>query len=192
MLPALAMSNQAPINQGSGARMAPSGSRYRRVMWLALASSVACAVTLWVMDTPLRTPAAPNGIVSFELAWSSERAGSMIASWNDEARRHVAFSLGFDYLFLCAYGALTWSLLRLRGLALARAQRVRWARAFRVLSLAAWAAAGCDAVENAALWRVLADPAAPWPAIAAGFATVKFAILALLTSIWLATWPMTR
>jgi hypothetical protein len=188
------MSDTAPtVNQGSGpgARIAPGRPRYR-VMWLALACSVACAVTLRVMETPLRTPEAPNGIVSLELAWNSERAGRMVASWNDDARRHAAFSLGFDYLFLCAYGALTWSLLRRRALALERVQRVRWARICSALSLAAWAAAGCDALENAALWRVLADPAAPWPAIATWLATVKFAILALLTSLWLATWPMIR
>jgi hypothetical protein len=189
------MSDLSPVsNQGSstGARTAPASARYRGVMWLALAFTVAGAITLLRMDAPLRTADAPNGIISFELAWSSERAGRMLASWNDEARLHAAFSLGFDYLFLCAYGALAWSLLRRRALALERVQRVRWARICSALSLAAWAAAGCDALENAALWRVLADPAAPWPAIAALLAAVKFAILAVLTSLWLATWPMTR
>jgi hypothetical protein len=189
------MNDAAPIaNQGSGAdeRRNPARMRYRRVMWLALAFSIGCAVTLGIIDTPLRTPEAPDGIVSFELAWSSAAAGRMRDSWNDHARLHVAFSLGFDYLFLCAYGALAWSLLRLRALALARAQRPRWARACNALSLAAWAAAGCDALENAALWRVLADPAAPWPMLAAILATAKFVILAILISLWLTTWTITR
>lgn len=167
-------------------------------MWLALALTIGCAVTLQIVDAPLRTSEAPWGIVSFELAWSSAGAGRIRDSWDDDALRHAAFSLGFDYLFLCAYGALAWSLLRLRGMALDRAKpakhadRARWARACRSLSFAAWAAAGCDALENATLWRALADPAAPWPAVATVLASAKFAILALLVSLWLVTWPMTR
>lgn len=74
----------------------------------------------------------------------------------------------------------------------ARANRARWARACRSLSFAAWAAAGCDVLENAALWHVLMDPAAPWPMVAAILASVKFALLVLLLSLWLLTWPMTR
>lgn len=172
--------------------MDPAQPRYRRTMWLALAFGIGCLVTLQMIDAPLRNPEAPYGIVSFELVWSSERAGRMLDSWDEDARLHAAFSLGFDYLFLCVYSALAWSLLRLRGLALDRARRPRWARACRSLSFATWAAASCDALENAALWRVLLDPAAPWPTVATLLAAVKFAILALLASVWLATWPMTR
>jgi hypothetical protein len=178
--------------------MDPDRPRHRRAMWLALVLTIGGAVTLHSVDTPLRTAEAPWGIVSFELAWSSAGAGRILDSWDDDARLHAAFSLGFDYLFLCAYGALAWSLLRLRAMALdgarreQQANRARWARACRSLSFAAWVAAGCDALENAALWRVLADPAAPWPTVAAILASAKFAVLALLLSLWLTTWPMTR
>jgi hypothetical protein len=181
--------------------MEPDRPRHRRVMWLALVLTIGGAVTLRIVDAPLRTAEAPWGIVSLELAGSSAGAGRILDSWDDLARLHAAFSLGFDYLFLCAYGALAWSLLRLRAMALDGAPRLqpatraRWARACRSFSFAAWAAAGCDALENAALWRVLADPAAPWPtitAIAAILASAKFAVLALLVSLWLITWPMTR
>jgi hypothetical protein len=172
-------------------RMDPPRPRYRRVMWLALVLSIGCAVTLQIIDARLRASAG-WGIVHFELAWSSEDARRILDSWDDNARLHAAFSLGFDYLFLCAYGALAWSLLRLRAMTLEQASRARWARACRSLSFAAWAAAGCDALENAALWRVLGDPAAPWPMVAAVLASVKFVILALLLSLWLVTWPMKR
>ncbi|HWN71881.1 MAG TPA: hypothetical protein VNM90_29785 [Haliangium sp.] len=174
--------------------MDPARPRQRRVMWLALVLTVGCAVTLQIVDARLRASSG-WGIVHFEFAWSSERAARMRASWDEDARMYAAFSLGFDYLFLCAYGALAWSLLRLRAMALdrvTRADRSRWARACRSLSFAAWAAAGCDALENAALWRVLVEPAAPWPMIATILASAKFAILALLISLWSITWPMTR
>ncbi|MDP3938069.1 MAG: hypothetical protein Q8R92_08020, partial [Deltaproteobacteria bacterium] len=35
-------------------------------------------------DLPLRTEAAPQGIVSFELAGSAARAGEILASWDQE------------------------------------------------------------------------------------------------------------
>lgn len=75
-------------------------------MWLALVLTIGCAVTLRMIDEPLCTAEAPWGIVSLELAWSSAGAGRILDSWDDNARLHAAFSLGFDYLFLCAYAAL--------------------------------------------------------------------------------------
>jgi hypothetical protein len=63
-----------------------------------------------VLDVPLRTDAAPDGIVSFELAGTIGRAGEILASWGtlselgglsifQPARTDLAFSLGLDYLF---------------------------------------------------------------------------------------------
>jgi hypothetical protein len=53
----------------------------------------------------------------------------------------------------------------------------RLARLGRVLAVAALIGAACDAVENAALLRVLAGHTdQPWPGIAFGFASAKFAL----------------
>lgn len=173
--------------------MDPSRPRYRRVMWLTLALSVACMIALQIIDVPLRTPAAPRGIVSFELTWDSATAQRVRASWDQAARLYAALSIGFDYLFMYAYGALAWSLMRLRAMALAHAGRPRLAHAFRSLSFASWAAILCDAVENAAMWRMLLlDPVAPWPLVASALATLKFVLLGLLLSLWLVTWPIVR
>jgi hypothetical protein len=78
-------------------------------------------------------------------------------------------------------------------MALAHAGRPRLAHAFRSLSFASWAAILCDAVENAAMWRMLLlDPVAPWPLVASALATLKFVLLGLLLSLWLVTWPIVR
>ena len=125
-------------------RMDPARLRHRRVMWLALVLAIGCAVTLQIVDARIRA-SSDWGIVDFEFAWSSERAARMRASWDENALLHAAFSLGFDYLFLCAYGALAWSLLRLRAMALdkvTRANRTPWAPACRSQSYAARAAGG--------------------------------------------------
>ena len=172
--------------------MDPSRPRYRRVMWLALALSVACIIALQIINAPLHTPAAPRGIVSFELTWNSATAQRMLDSWDQRARLHAALSIGLDYLFMYAYGALAWSLMRLRAMALDHVQRPRLAHAFRSLSFAAWAAILCDAVENIAMWRILFGPVAPWPLLASILATIKFVLLGLLLSLWVATWPLAR
>ncbi len=127
-----------------------------------------------LLDQPLRTDAAPSGIVSFELAGQIEPAQDMINSWDANARLFAAFGLGLDYLFMPAY-AIALSL----GLLLAINNRKNRYGAF-----AAWmgwgvlAAALFDAVENYALWRELIGPVVdPFPQIAAFCAAVKFILL---------------
>ena len=172
--------------------MDPSRPRYRRTMWLTLALSVACMIALQIINARLCTAAAPRGIVSFELTWDSATAQRMLASWDQRARLYAALSIGLDYLFMYAYGALAWSLMRLRAMALEHAGRPRLAHAFRSLSFAAWAAILCDGLENAAMWRMLFEPVAPWPLLASILATVKFVLLGILLSLWLMTWPIVR
>jgi hypothetical protein len=138
-----------------------------------------------VLDAPLRTPAAPNGIVSFELAGTPAAAQAMIASWDARAQLFAAFGLGLDYLFMPAY-ALTLSL----GILLAAG---RHAGAFA--KVGAWLGWGAliaplfDAVENFALWQVLlGDFQALWPRLAAICATVKFILLLLGLAYALIGW----
>ncbi|MGE5464956.1 MAG: hypothetical protein ACM3PS_16450, partial [Syntrophothermus sp.] len=72
------------------------------------------------LDQPLRTGAAPNGIVSFELAGTPLMARTITESWNQSstllsatgepdpdlvnvAHAFAAFGLGLDYLFMPVY-----------------------------------------------------------------------------------------
>jgi hypothetical protein len=128
------------------------------------------------LDTPLRTDAAPSGIVSFELARTVDIAQSIIKSWDSNARLFAAFGLGLDYLFMPVY-ALALSL----GLLLTLNGRTGW-----YYHLTAWmgwgtfAAAVFDAVENFSLWKELTGGVfSPYSQIAALCATLKFALLIL-------------
>lgn len=154
------------------------------------------------LDTPLRTSAAPSGIVSFELAGSTEKAFQVMASWESacsdcpavdryKAHYYAAFGLGLDYLFMPAY-ALALSL----GILLAASRHTGvFAKIGAWLGWGALAAALFDAVENFALWQLLTgDFQAVWPRLAAICATVKFALLLLGLAYaligWL--WPARR
>ena len=129
-----------------------------------------------VLDSPLRTPAAPNGIVSFELAGSPGASGEMVNSWSEYARLSAAFGLGIDYLFMPIY-ALALSL----GILLAAGRHPgAFAKLGAWLGWAALIAPLFDAVENYALLRsLLSQLFSLWPLVASVCATVKFALLLL-------------
>lgn len=148
-----------------------------------------------VLDTPLRTSVAPNGIVSFELAGTPFQAQAIIDSWNEmalllssvegetvsgmvsRAYAFAAFGLGIDYLFMPVY-ATSLAL----GILLAAGRHDDWFATFGAwLGWGAYVAAIFDAVENYALARMLLmnQVWSPYPEVAAISATVKFGLLLL-------------
>jgi hypothetical protein len=132
------------------------------------------------------------GILELEFTGTSDRAAEHHEQLGSKGRSAARTSLLLDYAYLVAYG------LFLAGACVAVADRARRAGRERLASLGpplAWGAlgaAGCDAVENAMLLLILdGHTAQPWPALAFGFAAVKFA-LAVSASLyalggWLAT-----
>ena len=103
-----------------------------------------------ILDFPLRTPSAPLGIVSFELAGTPENANAIIESWDQRAKLFAAFGLGLDYLFMPAY-ALTISL----GVLMALRKHGGWfTKIGGAIGWGALLAALFDAVENVFLWRL--------------------------------------
>ena len=81
----------------------PARSARRIFLSLLLVTPSAVMVILNLVSAPLTTPAAPLGIISYELAGSIEKAQSILDSWNASAQLHAAFALGFDYVFMLAY-----------------------------------------------------------------------------------------
>lgn len=126
------------------------------------------------LDLPMQTSAAPNGIVSFELARTLDSSQAMIQSWDENARLIAAFGLGFDYLFMFIY-AVALSL----GLLLAGNAKPNWYHALTSwFGWGAFAAALFDMVENYALWSALTGSTDPiFPQLAAFCATIKFILL---------------
>lgn len=128
------------------------------------------------LDTPLRTSAAPNGVVSFELAGNLETATRIIDSWDARAGLFAGFGLGLDYLFMPFY-ALALSL----GILLAAWRHPgAFEKAGAWLGWGAIAAALFDAVENFSLWQLLlGNLQEDWANLAAMCATIKFGLLIL-------------
>jgi hypothetical protein len=161
----------------------------RRVFLALLVSTLVVLAGVRAVGGPLRTEAAPQGIVSFEFAGTLAEAHRMMASWGASGRVYAGLSLGLDYLFLVLYGLTL-------ALACVRTGRVFAARAPRLHRLGealAWGvllAAALDAVENYALIRVLLGASSDaWAAVAYGAALPKFILLAAALLYLLAGLP---
>ncbi|XXX79919.1 hypothetical protein WMF30_14200 [Sorangium sp. So ce134] len=147
------------------------------LLWSLLGLVVAGGAAAAAVDKRLRTETAPWGIVSFELAGTTERARRILASWDDAARASAAFSLGVDYLLLAGYA---------NGLALAcvmgadalKKRGLPGAGLVAPLAWGQWLAGLLDATENAALLGILrGSDEALWPALARRCAQAKFCLV---------------
>jgi hypothetical protein len=146
-------------------------ARRKPLFFAFLILAVLISLIFQMLDVPMKTSAAPNGIVSFELAGTVQNSAAMVDSWDESARLNAAFGLGFDYLFMPAY-AIAIALATL----LAAGRHQGWLRSLGAgAGWGVFAAAAFDAVENFALWQILSNGASnPWPGLAAACASVKF------------------
>ena len=151
----------------------------RRWFLVLLATYVVVQVAIGVGNGALTTEAAPDGIITFELAGTPEEAGRIVESWRQSgATDEAGFNLGFDFLYMPLYGMVLASLV----IAVAhRARRQGRAGLHRVGLVVAWApflAVAFDVVETAALVFVLDDPSTSGlPALARACALAKFTLL---------------
>lgn len=142
-----------------------------RHLWI---RAIVVGAAMILLDLPLRTAAAPNGVVSYELAWTGARAAAIVGSWTGVAAAAAWGSLLLDYLFMWSYGALLAALSR----------RAVAGAAGTALAGASWAAAGFDAGENVALIQMWAAGPSDRAAAAAGaFASVKFVLLTIVVVV---------
>ena len=73
------------------------------VLWIFALSTLLLFIAISVLDIPLKTAQAPNGIVSLELAGTFNKTQAILSSWNHQARLSAIQSLVVDYLFLISY-----------------------------------------------------------------------------------------
>lgn len=120
-----------------------------------------------------------DGVVAFELAGDVESADKLLTSWGEAQLIVLGFSLGFDFLFILAYGTLMTLACLWASDVLDGGSRWRSRLGWSIVVMQVGAAI-CDIAENGALMKqLLSDPVSPWPEIAFWCASVKFCALLL-------------
>ncbi|MEW5986984.1 MAG: hypothetical protein AB1791_10160 [Chloroflexota bacterium] len=129
---------------------------------------------LQVLGRPLKTGAADQGIVSFELAGDPAAAQAILDSWGPAGQVYAGLSLGLDYLFMVAYAGSI-------GLGCVLVAGRLGAKAATPGILLAWgqiAAALLDSLENYALIQLLLGNSGQlWPLLARWCAIPKFGLV---------------
>jgi hypothetical protein len=145
--------------------------------WLFLATlSAILLLQLRGLDSPLRTPDTPQGIVGFELAATRTEAARMLEAWRSAGVLEAAkVSLGVDMGFLLAYPFFLRSTV---GLLRRRVRAGRLARGGDWLVRAVLLCVPLDLAENLLLWRMVDGGATAWGAGAAAVcAGIKFLLV---------------
>ena len=149
--------------------------RRRTFLWASTVVTALLFLAISVLGLPLRTDAAPLGIVFLQFAASPEAAERMLASWSSVPRERLLWAHGLDLLLPAAY-ALAIGLAGLRAAAITRAAR----RAAMSATGAAVAAALADQVENVAMAvTILLGPGWPGVLVTLVAATAKWTLLVL-------------
>ena len=131
-----------------------SESHQNRAFILLFVLTLILLMCMNLIDAPLKTTVAPNGIISYELAGKLSLAQEMIQSWGAVGQIYAGLSLGLDFLFLVSYSLFIafGCILVTRSLS----PPGRFLFNFgTLLAYAQFVAAILDAVENYALIRIL-------------------------------------
>ncbi len=155
--------------------------------------AVLIMLALQVLGAPMKTDAAPAGIISYELAGNYERAALMVQSWRTSAMAAAGLNIGLDYLFLVSYAlaiGLVCVLLANRGFVPSLGRLFAWGLIL---------AASLDAVENFGLIQTLLGSTRDlWPVLAKWCAIPKFFLVllgllyALAGGIWTVIYKSTK
>jgi hypothetical protein len=150
-----------------------------RLFVLILIITLAVIVALQVLGAPLRSAAAPGGIISFEFSGDLETSDAILSSWGAQGKIYAGLQLGLDYVFMLSY-ALAIGLgcvlvsSNYSGLSAGLVRLGVW------LAWGQFLAAGLDGLENYALIRLLLGSVnGLWPPIAYWSATVKFGLVGI-------------
>ncbi len=155
-------------------------SRLRWCFRLSLVFSLAMMAVLLLLGLPLRQCRTPEDkacdIIAFELAGAPERSRGIVDAWEAQEALHFAkWNTWLDYGFMLGYAnCIALGIVMLLKFPLSASWR-GWGR---MLAWVQWLALTSDAVENAALLKILyGAPVGPWPQLALVAAIIKFGLV---------------
>lgn len=141
-----------------------------------LTATLVLLAALVMINQPLKTGAAHQGIVSYQLAGSAEQALAIVQSWGDEGLQWAKISLWVDFLFIPLYCLTLILLTRQCTLDRPGVRERTTARWIRTLFIAAGVA---DVTENVLLLNNLEAPTDAISIAATISALAKFTALTI-------------
>jgi hypothetical protein len=155
--------------------------------WLLIATGLSIVVILIIramfagMEQTMHA-SSPYGIVDFELAFSGNRAGTILSHWDRAAADAARASLLLDFLFIPAYAVAFVGITSL----LTRSRPAPWQRTGRLLIRGVIVAALLDVLENLMLlYQLQGDVIRQTPPLIAGVAaSIKFLLLGFTVVFW--------
>ncbi|WP_417543069.1 hypothetical protein [Marinobacter sp.] len=141
-----------------------------------LVATLVLLVALLLINQPLKTGAAHQGIVSYQLAGNAEQALAIVQNWGAEGLQRAKLSLWLDFLFIPVYCLTLILLTRHCTLDRPGVRERTAARWIRTLFVAAGLA---DVAENVLLLNNLEAPTDAISLAAAISALAKFTALTL-------------
>ena len=150
-----------------------------KLFWILFCFTALTIVGMQITGNPLKTDAAPAGIVTFELIGTLEGSQLIINSWQNKKMTYAGINMGLDFLFLSLYSitiALSCLLVSVR-----LPEHWKFFKRFGFLmALAVIIAALFDIVENIALIKLLLGSANKLlPVVAKWCAIPKFSIVSV-------------
>ncbi len=143
-----------------------------------LLAFVCLGLFFFVLDPPLRTAAAPWGLISLELAWRTTTVRAILGSWDHADKVYAAFSLGFDFLFILCYAFVLGIGTQIASERLGQ----RFSGMGRVLGWGVVLAALLDVSENILLFVIMTKGNFPPYALFASLAaSLKFLLILVIT-----------
>jgi hypothetical protein len=148
------------------------------VIFISGVAAVILMVSMGTINETLVSAEPGYDIIDFEIAFTQEKAGEILATWGPPLEREALTSLYIDFAYLVSYAAF------LSSLAVLVTRRLRGAletTGVRVIIMP-WAAAFLDVLENLSLISVIKTSAASkTPVLLAGCcAVVKFLLVGIV------------
>jgi ABC-type Fe3+-siderophore transport system permease subunit len=146
----------------------------RLLLFLFAGTIVMIAVMRW-HGAPLETPVSKMGVVSLELAKTTEQSNIILHQWKqDQVVEQAIINTYIDFIFLIFYSlflyAVCWSY-SLR-------QQPPWASVSRILAMTALLSGLCDVIENYFMLQMLEQQVTETRAYLSWlFASIKFMLL---------------
>ena len=148
------------------------------VIFISGVAAVILMISMGTINETLVSAGPGYDIIDFEVAFTQEKAGEILATWGPPLKREALTSLYIDFAYLVSYAAFLSSLAvlvtrRLRGASEATGVRI---------IIMTWAAAFLDVLENLFLISVIKTSAASkTPVLLAGCcAVIKFLLVGIV------------